>query len=237
MKYLTLTLMLFAAPAWAVSCKEWKGEAFWKNASSTIVKQCFRGDSVHDRNQEGRTPLHMAAAHGTAKAVNELIFTHRADIQARSRNGEVPLHVVGSAENVRALVKAGASTEERNQYGHTPLHRAGTAEVANALIAAGADINAKDNGGYTPLHMALTAGTVNVLVTAGGNTEARSASGETPLHWAAAHRSPETIRALIRHGADMRAQTKDGRFPFNMAQRNERLHDDPVYWELNEGRF
>ncbi|MBC6436595.1 MAG: hypothetical protein GDA52_00335 [Rhodobacteraceae bacterium] len=63
-------------------------------------------------------------------------------------------------------------------------------------IAAGADINARDNYGRTPLHDVLPS-----------------------------HVSEEVLRALIDAGADIKAQTTDGKIPADLAEEdNEAVH-------------
>jgi len=56
----------------------------------------------------------------------------------------------GYAELVEALITAGADVNARTEEGETPLHQAavrcGGLEVVGALIAAGADVNASEEG-------------------------------------------------------------------------------------------
>ena len=82
------------------------------------------------RNNDGVTPLHLAALNGH-KDVAELLLANKAEVNAKDNHGETPLHL--AAVN-----------------GHK--------DVAELLLANKADVNAKVNDGSTPLHYAVTKG-------------------------------------------------------------------------------
>lgn len=139
-----------------------------------------------------------------------------ADPNARqSTYGYTPLHRANSADDVAALVAAGANLNARDFLGHTPLHMAvdtplfdRSADAVVALLAAGADPNARNNNGETPLHWADSADDVAPLLAAGAILNARDNVGETPLHEASADRSrsADVAVALLAAGADPNAQ-------------------------------
>ena len=73
------------------------------------------GADVDSRDNIGWTPLHLAAAAGTAEAITALLNAG-AYIGARDKNGLTPLHLAagfGTAETVTALLDAGADIEAR----------------------------------------------------------------------------------------------------------------------------
>ena len=94
-----------------------------------------------------------------------------ADVNARTVEGDTPLHLVVFSEydhkdhsaRLRALLLAGADPNARNNAGETPLHLAvgsgdfdadgtrGILENAVFLLRAGADPNVQDNDGNRPL--------------------------------------------------------------------------------------
>ena len=79
------------------------------------------GADIEARNDDGATPLHRAASESSA-AVRTLVDAG-ADIMARMENGRTPLHqaaALGSAENVKALIEAGAYPDMRAWGGSLP---------------------------------------------------------------------------------------------------------------------
>ena len=113
-------LLLLAFPGVGQSspdCSQWLTGEFWKEAED--VKLCLAaGADVNARHNDGWTPLHLAAAHGTAKTV-KAVLDAGADINARENVGLTPLHAAtpyGTAENVNALLAAGADINARRKY-------------------------------------------------------------------------------------------------------------------------
>jgi Ankyrin repeats (3 copies) len=87
------------------------------------------------------------------------------------------------------------------------------------LVAQGANINAVDTYQRTPLHhrSASWKGGVDLLLSLGANIEARDYQGHTPMHAAAVSHKSESIRALLRKGADPNAKTNNGSTPLELA--------------------
>jgi len=100
--------------------------------------------------------------------IAQLLLDHKADVNAKDKDGNTPLFETGSAEMTRLLVGKGADVNAKNTAGETALHAAlgmvwsyGAASEAFgdnsymgpvvALVEMGADINAKDKKGQTPL--------------------------------------------------------------------------------------
>ena len=74
----------------------------------------------------------------------------------------------------------------------------------------GADINFRDRHGKTPIfEIARRDGDISLLIELGAEIEAVSPKGCTPLHIAAARGCKKAVRALLKAGADIDAQTKD----------------------------
>lgn len=72
----------------------------------------------------GRTPLHYAALHGRAAAVEELIKQGAAHEAKDSRGGYTPLHLAadaGQCEVISRLCEMGADLEAVSIKGWTPL--------------------------------------------------------------------------------------------------------------------
>jgi ankyrin repeat protein len=88
---------------------------------------------------------------------------------------------------VMALLDAGADVNARSKYDNTPLHDVATSELSayvTALLEAGADIKARNTRGDTPLHLAAFDGTpdkVLALLDAGADGGAKNDDNETPF--------------------------------------------------------
>lgn len=87
----------------------------------------------------------------------------------------------GNAEEVLALLEAGADVHARTSFGDTPLHQAALGPilaVITGLIEAGADVNATDRDGRTPLYQATRFWkTLNALIVAGADVNAQDKRG------------------------------------------------------------
>jgi len=149
-------------------------------------------------------------------------------VDARHEQGATPLAWMVSTlaccadfENVlREFVAAGADVDARDVEGKTPLHRVFgmwgrlpapvLTLVTTALLDAGANPSARDSAGSAPVHAAAVRGLgpeVSLLAAAGADVNVRNKTGQTPLHVA---RDPETIRTLLRLGADPAALDSAG---------------------------
>ncbi len=149
------------------------------------------GADVNARNQNGWTPLMVAASRGNLEAVNELL-TAGADPSAASRTEFY--------SGFTALMAAA-------YYGHP--------EVAEALVKAGADPDAADNHYYgeTALMLAVKGDcpdTVRVLLAGGANVNARNCQGVTALMYAASYGRLETVELLLAAGTEVGVRDNAG---------------------------
>jgi hypothetical protein len=122
----------------------------------------------------GDTALHVAAA-TYRHAIARLLLTAGADVRARNRRGQEPLHYAADgmpgsdgwdpkaqAATIARLIAAGADPNATDATGVTPLHRAVRTRCAGAvaaLLAGGADPRKKTDRGSTSARLAaLTTG-------------------------------------------------------------------------------
>ena len=116
----------------------------------------------------------------------------------------------GDLEQVQLLIVQGVDVNGKAIREESPLiiaSLAGNGEIVNYLLQRGADINARSASGLTALHAAAYAGQteiVSLLIAKGAPVNDVSNRFETtPLHLASEENQVETVRALLRHDADM----------------------------------
>ena len=145
------------------------------------------------RQEDGATPLHVAARAGEPEVVITLLAGD-ADPQVGDDTGATPLHIAAAA---------------------------GKPEVVNTLLAGDADPQAEDHTGATPLHVAARGGepevVIALLATSDADPQVEDDTGATPLHVAAAAGDIDVINVLLDLGADPDAQNNDGRTPLDLA--------------------
>lgn len=135
--------------------------AAFEGSPETIRLLLDNGASVSARDAlVGDTVLHIAAAHNRAPQVTALLLQRGADIHARGKYGDTPLHDaarLGAPAVVELLLQQGAEINARDTRQETPLHEAAwsnTPEAVALLLRHGADARALDRHGMTPLDWA-----------------------------------------------------------------------------------
>ena len=174
-----------------------------------IIKDLLeKGADIRSTDNDGQTPLHVAARAKAAAAVSVLVNEEDVDVNATDNDGQTPLHVaaeVKDSEVVRRLLKEGkADVGPKDNTGWTPLHvaaKVNTSEVVKELLDGNADVNAKSNAGETPLHFAVRFGSPEVVkLLLDGNADADAKEGyhgETPLHMVMSRYHDEWIKGVL----------------------------------------
>ena len=227
------------------SCADWASEAFFAAASVEKARACIAdGVNIAERDDEGRTPLHLAAAQTRDPAVVAELLRAGADIDLTDSEGRRPIHIAaadGQAPGILShLAIWGSGVETELPGGHrcgwiiigarcatVPLHlaaeRRDATEFIAALLAAGADPDLRDKNGRSALQHAaansIDALNVAVLLQAGASEDNADSSGSTPLHEAAKRRdgAPEIIAVLLEAGASADAGDSGGTTPVHRA--------------------
>jgi len=199
--------------------------------------------SVHVRNKNGQTPLHLALHHGRFDIV-ALLLKFGADVDAQDDDTISPLLLVSEprhsmiprprysrdedpqfAKIAQLLLEHGASVRVRNKSGQMPLHsasRQGLTGMVALLLKFGAVVDAQDNDAMTPLLLASQDGLVDdtritktsqVLLEHGASVHMRNKNGQMPLHLASQYGYSGIVALLLKFGADVDAQDNDTRTP------------------------
>eukprot|EP00741_Cyanophora_paradoxa_P008855 tig00001388_g8572.t1 len=190
----------------------------------SVLAEC--GAEVDAKDEDGCTPLMIAAAAGAHEAVRALLDAGASHEESDDVE-QTALHhacepIPGcpiDTEVVRMLLEAGADGDAEDERQLRPLHRACAAACPDAvrlLLEAGAEVDAQDGEGRTPLlfacklrHLAAAAEVAGLLLEAGADASAGDCAGKTPLMAAAKRNNTRLIRMLCDAGAD--TDTKDWR--------------------------
>lgn len=119
------------------------------------------------------------------------------------------------------------------------LVKSGTLNRVQEAINAGANVNARGEEGWTALIAAASKNqnpeVITTLLKARKGIEARNDNGVTSLMVAAgSNKKIVVITTLLNAGANGRAKSKEGKTAFEYAQKNDKLKDTDVYWQLEE---
>ena len=170
------------------------------------------------RNQDGETPLHLAAG-ARRREIVDFLIAQGADPQAKNNDGQNPLLYAaygGSREIVMALIDRGADFKYQDVRGMTPLHfaaREGRPEAVSVLLEKGAPRDLKNQNGQTPLDLAVLRGHGSVILAffKVGALDAKSETGSKALLAVAAAGFEEVANALLEKGADLGVMAEDGK--------------------------
>ena len=154
--------LLATSPTLASAC-------FQTGATRQTAKKYFL-DQIGRYVYAGDTALHVAAAAYEKEVVRELLAAG-ADVHARNRLGDEPLHAASAgipgllrwnpsaqAATIACLIEAGADPDALDKIGVSPLHRAVRTRCAAAvrtLLEHGADPARKNKSGSTPMLLAI----------------------------------------------------------------------------------
>ncbi|XP_062897896.1 ankyrin repeat and death domain-containing protein 1A-like isoform X1 [Mobula hypostoma] len=173
------------------------------------VVEDLEGIPVDDPDQNGKTPLLLAAESGHSDVLS-LLCELGCDLQAVDKESNSALHLAtrrGHAELLSFLTSAICS-DAQNQDGLAPLHlasQAGHLSCVRTLLDSQCQINALSSQHLTALHYAISHGHLEVcqlLMQEGIDVNARG-NKDPCLHLAVKHNIPELVQRLLAAGCDV----------------------------------
>jgi len=159
-----------------------------------------RGADVNFPNEEGRTPLSIAASKGNKDGLEILLKQPNIAINQMDKTNKTPLMYAAQdnqTQCVKLLLEHKPALEMKDTEGRTALSLAtikGNKIPAKLLLKAGALVNTQDT------------------------------KGNTPLALAAEHKQDVVVRFLLENGADAQLADEDEETPFEKA-RDRKLED------------
>lgn len=190
---------------------------------AALQARLAEGDSANGRNEQGDTPLHLAAAAGRSKVVARLL-TAGADPLAKDAAGRIPSQVAANKACLELCKKYEAL--RRREIDLFPAVRENKADVVLAALKKGVSPNAlSEDCSLTLLGAAVQAGaveTAQTLLQRGAQAGLGTPGGMSPLHIAAARGNAQMVNLLLAAGADPMAKSGNGSLPIHEAIWNGR---------------
>ena len=181
------------------------------------------GAKVSVATVAGATPLQLAAVNGSAMLLDRLIAAGADPNAPLTRSGDTALMIAsrtGKVDAVRMLLDHGAKVNTQETWGGTTALMWSVSEkhseVTKVLIERGADVNARSY--YVPSASGRGfEGTTPIAQKPAKEFEEFASGWLTPLMFAARENDLESARVLVKAGADINAQSGDGKDALSLA--------------------
>ncbi|XP_005102534.2 E3 ubiquitin-protein ligase MIB1 [Aplysia californica] len=221
-------------------------QAASQNGHIEVIKVLIKHDvNMEVEDKDGDRAVHHAAF-GDEPAVIELLHRGGADLNARNKRRQTPLHIgvnKGHIGVVRSLLDLGSHPSLQDSEGDTALHDAISKkrdDMIALLLEHTADITITNNNGFNALHHAALRGNpsaMRILLTKLPRpwiVDEKKDDGYTALHLASLNNHVEVAELLVHQGkANMDIQNVNLQTPLHLAV--ERQHTQIVRLLVREG--
>lgn len=217
-----------------------------RTLNSATARACLQaGASLAATNEEGETPLHLAAQWENSIELLRLYLDQGANLEAVTSGGATPLaDAVGDSVKVELLLRRGANPNGASPATFVPLVaaiRSGAYAVVSMLLRHGASVRSGQ-----VLFAAIGAlpyefGMMRLLLDAGADPNARNEEGSSVLAaWvptacgehegAGVAYLTGITKMLLDHGADPWLRNKAGKTPLDLVQRPDHRVSQESEW-------
>ncbi|XP_042365363.1 ankycorbin [Plectropomus leopardus] len=177
-----------------------------------------KGASAVKLDSEGKSALHVAAAHGQTDCLS-VILSHGADLSITDAAGLNPLHLAAKNNHTdccKKLIQSKCPVDAVDSSGKAALHHAaasGNIQTVQLLCELKSLINLKDADGFTPLLLSAKhahAEVCSTLLDCGAEINTFDNSGRTALMLASESNAVSVVEVLVQRGADLSAVDSQG---------------------------
>ncbi|CAB0043910.1 unnamed protein product [Trichogramma brassicae] len=231
---------------------------YWVELFFDIIDGRNQVVDINARDNEGDTPLNVAAACGNRNST-ELLLRRGGDPNLVNNKGMTALHLICERSDVGDQAERFFAVNDeigqqvlinaRDNFGNIPLHLAlnrGHRNLVGLLLRRGSDPNLANAEGSTPLHV------INCKRNSDDNlpelffdtndeidqrvlVDARDNLGNTPLHLALSRGHIDLVRLLLSRGSNPDLVNAEGSTPLHVICK--RYQDDglmKMYFEINK---
>ncbi|OWF48478.1 Transient receptor potential cation channel subfamily A member 1 [Mizuhopecten yessoensis] len=189
---------------------------------NALLKHRCRLDA---RDQNGKTPLHIAAEYSNSKVIDILMQASQTELNDMDSDGKTPIMIAaetGNYNTAQALLYHGADLSMKDEEYRTATMlatAAGHTKLVRLLLENYAEINHSDKVKNTPLHIAAYHGhadTAKLLLSRNAKVTCRNSYGKTPLDAAIENKYTDVVIEMLKHCSwrdSMEMRDEDGFTP------------------------